>query len=181
MARRGIWSDNRSAHSPGNAGLSDEAAGVSNDGAKSENADIAASAVTGKRRAPNAFLSPPTSGTLFDVLLHLTSHCSFNPQLFVQFLISRLLLYAPGTGFVDKPVFSNGRATDLGLSASLLQNLVITIADFFVTIFYPKTSSVYYVSELWRIVVEKPGCSHGQRTCDHPIMKPQIRTYFIFG
>jgi hypothetical protein len=41
-------------HSPGNAGLSDEAAGVSNDGAKSENADIAASAGNGKRRTPNA-------------------------------------------------------------------------------------------------------------------------------
>jgi hypothetical protein len=36
--------------SPGNADLSDEAAGVSNDGAKSENADIAASAGNGKRR-----------------------------------------------------------------------------------------------------------------------------------
>jgi hypothetical protein len=40
--------------SPGNADLSDEAAGVSNDEAKSENADIAASAGNGKRRAPNA-------------------------------------------------------------------------------------------------------------------------------
>jgi hypothetical protein len=37
-------------NSPGNADLSDEAAGVSNDGAKSENADIAASAGNGKRR-----------------------------------------------------------------------------------------------------------------------------------
>ena len=35
--------------SPGNADLSDEAAGVSNDGAKSENADIAASGGNGKR------------------------------------------------------------------------------------------------------------------------------------
>jgi hypothetical protein len=33
-----------------------------------ENADIAASAGSGKRQTPNAFLSPPTSGTLFDVL-----------------------------------------------------------------------------------------------------------------
>jgi hypothetical protein len=41
--------------SPGNADLSDEAAGVSNDGAKSENADIAASAGNGKRRAPKRF------------------------------------------------------------------------------------------------------------------------------
>jgi hypothetical protein len=40
-----------SLRSPGNADLSDEAAGVSNDGAKSENADIAASAGNGKRRA----------------------------------------------------------------------------------------------------------------------------------
>jgi hypothetical protein len=43
-------------YSPGNAG----------------NADIAASAGNGKRRerqTPNAFLSPPTSGTLFDVLI----------------------------------------------------------------------------------------------------------------
>jgi HD domain len=39
--------------SPGNADLSDEAAGVSNDGAKSQNADIAASAGNAKRRAPN--------------------------------------------------------------------------------------------------------------------------------
>jgi hypothetical protein len=67
--------------SPGNADLSDEAAGVSNDGAKSENADIAASAGNGNAErqlvrhslgdvgTPNAFLSPPTSGTLFDVLI----------------------------------------------------------------------------------------------------------------
>jgi hypothetical protein len=41
-------------HFSGNADLSDEAAGVSNDGAKSENADIAASAGNAKRRAPNA-------------------------------------------------------------------------------------------------------------------------------
>jgi hypothetical protein len=34
-----------------------------------ENADIAASAGNGKRQTPNAFLSPPTSGTLFDVLI----------------------------------------------------------------------------------------------------------------
>jgi hypothetical protein len=40
-------------YSPGNAG----------------NADIAASAGNGKRQTPNAFLSPPTSGTLFDVLI----------------------------------------------------------------------------------------------------------------
>ena len=65
-------------HSPGNADLSDEAAGVSNDGAKLENAEnaenagSAASAGSGKRRAPNAFLSPPTSGTLFNVLI--TNH-----------------------------------------------------------------------------------------------------------
>ena len=38
----------------GNADLSDEAAGVSNDGAKSESADIAASGGNGKRRAPSA-------------------------------------------------------------------------------------------------------------------------------
>jgi hypothetical protein len=37
-----------------------------------ENADIAASAGSGKRQTPNAFLSPPTSGTLFDVLF--TNH-----------------------------------------------------------------------------------------------------------
>src|SRR5260221_10782789 len=42
-------------HSPGNADLSNEAAGVSNDGAKSENADIAAS---GKRRAPSDLPQP---------------------------------------------------------------------------------------------------------------------------
>jgi hypothetical protein len=60
--------------SPGNADLSDEAAGVSNDGAKSENVDIAASAGNAKRRAPNAFLSSPTSGRLFDVLI--TNHQS---------------------------------------------------------------------------------------------------------
>jgi hypothetical protein len=47
--------------SPGNADLSDEAAGVSNDGAKSENADIAASAGNGKRRAPNAERFPISS------------------------------------------------------------------------------------------------------------------------
>src|ERR1700730_11737767 len=132
------------------------------------------------RQPPNAVHSCPFQpAPLFNLLI--TNQCSFKPQLFVQFLISRLLLYAPGTGFVDKPVFSNGRATNLCLSAPFLQNLVITIADFFVAVFYPKTSSVYYVSELRRIVVEKPGCSHGQRACDHPIMKPQIRTYFIFG
>jgi hypothetical protein len=45
-------------HSPGNADLSNEAAGVSNDGAKSENADIAASAESGKRRAPSDLLQP---------------------------------------------------------------------------------------------------------------------------
>jgi hypothetical protein len=37
--------------------------------------DIAASAGNGKRRAPNAFLSPPTGGTLFDVLLSNHSGC----------------------------------------------------------------------------------------------------------
>jgi hypothetical protein len=56
---------------PGNADLSDEAAGVSNDGAKSENADIAASTGNGKRRAPNAEQFParqqPTP--LFGILL----------------------------------------------------------------------------------------------------------------
>jgi hypothetical protein len=34
-----------------------------------ENAEIAASAGNGKRQTPNAFLSPPTNGTLFDVLI----------------------------------------------------------------------------------------------------------------
>jgi DNA-binding transcriptional regulator LsrR (DeoR family) len=58
-------------HSPGNAGLSDEAAGVSNDGAKSENADIAASAENGKRRALSCPLQP---ARLFNVLL--TDHFS---------------------------------------------------------------------------------------------------------
>jgi hypothetical protein len=41
-------------HFQGNADLSDEAAGASNDRAKSENADIAASAGNRTRRAPNA-------------------------------------------------------------------------------------------------------------------------------
>jgi hypothetical protein len=62
-----------SSYSPGNADLSDEAAGVSNDGAKSENADIAASAGNGntelsfeafakeERQTQSAFLYPPTS------------------------------------------------------------------------------------------------------------------------
>src|SRR5260221_1017858 len=39
--------------------------------------DIAASAGNGKRRAPNAFLSPPTGGTLFYVLLSNHSGCGF--------------------------------------------------------------------------------------------------------
>ena len=42
-----------------------EAAGVSNDGAKSEDADIAASAGSGKRKAPNAFPSPATTQGVF--------------------------------------------------------------------------------------------------------------------
>ena len=62
-------------HFSGNADLSDEAAGVSNDGAKLENADIAASAGNGKRRAPNAkrrtlsYLLQPA--TLFNLLITL--------------------------------------------------------------------------------------------------------------
>jgi hypothetical protein len=77
-------------HSPGNAGLSDEAAGVSNDGAKSENADIAASAENGKRRALSCPLQP---APLFNVLL--TDH---SPRRLALSALTALSDFAPSFG-----------------------------------------------------------------------------------
>jgi hypothetical protein len=61
-------------HSPGNAGLSDGAARVSNDGAKSENADIAASAGNGKHRTLSYLHRP--AGRYLMCFSPLTSHLS---------------------------------------------------------------------------------------------------------
>src|SRR5260370_37516116 len=88
-----------------------------------------------------------------------------NPQLFVQLLMGRLLLRPPRPAFIHKPMFGNSRAADLRLPASLLQSLVITIADCFVAVFYPEARSVYCIGELCRLVLEKAASSRAYRAC----------------
>src|SRR5262249_39612234 len=78
-------------------------------------------------------------------------------------------------------MFGHGRAADVCLSAALLRDLVITIADSFVAVLNPKTRGVHDISQLRRIIFEKAGRSHGESSRYHAIMKTQVGADLILG
>src|SRR5262249_22506676 len=76
----------------------------------------------------------------------------FKSDLSVKSLISLLLRFAPRTFLIDKPMFRPVGLADLGLRATAIDHLIIAVAYFLVSIFYPHAGLIDDVGELFRVV-----------------------------
>src|SRR5438477_2543980 len=102
-------------------------------------------------------------------------------QLLMQRVICLLLVRTPRSGLIDEPMLRDRSAANTSRGAPLLDDLVITIAKFLISIFHPQTSAIDYIGQFFGIIGQQRRGFNRNGSGNDPIVETDIRYDLVPG